>query len=76
MQCHEENEDFTGLDCEVFEAAAPMTMALSVLVTIEMLNALNRLHLTSAVFVKHDFVFKLQLLYLNSYIPQSSEPPC
>ncbi|MCJ0199680.1 cation transporting ATPase C-terminal domain-containing protein, partial [Clostridioides difficile] len=43
MQCHEENEDFTGLDCEVFEAAAPMTMALSVLVTIEMLNALNSL---------------------------------
>ncbi|XP_077062026.1 ATPase sarcoplasmic/endoplasmic reticulum Ca2+ transporting 1, like [Siphateles boraxobius] len=43
MQCHEENEDFTGIDCEVFEASAPMTMALSVLVTIEMLNALNSL---------------------------------
>ncbi|XP_056103242.1 ATPase sarcoplasmic/endoplasmic reticulum Ca2+ transporting 1, like isoform X2 [Rhinichthys klamathensis goyatoka] len=43
MQCHEENEDFVGIDCEVFEASAPMTMALSVLVTIEMLNALNSL---------------------------------
>ncbi|XP_056325030.1 ATPase sarcoplasmic/endoplasmic reticulum Ca2+ transporting 1, like isoform X2 [Danio aesculapii] len=43
MQCHEENEDFTGIECEVFEAAPPMTMALSVLVTIEMCNALNSL---------------------------------
>ncbi|KAJ8414183.1 hypothetical protein AAFF_G00050530 [Aldrovandia affinis] len=43
MQCEEDNEDFAGLDCHVFEAAAPMTMALSVLVTIEMCNALNSL---------------------------------
>ncbi|KAI5102938.1 ATPase, Ca++ transporting, cardiac muscle, fast twitch 1 like isoform X1, partial [Silurus meridionalis] len=43
MQCHDENEDFTGIECEVFEAAPPMTMALSVLVTIEMCNALNSL---------------------------------
>nr|XP_055031077.1 ATPase sarcoplasmic/endoplasmic reticulum Ca2+ transporting 1, like isoform X1 [Misgurnus anguillicaudatus] len=43
MQCHDENEDFVGIDCEVFEAAPPMTMALSVLVTIEMCNALNSL---------------------------------
>ncbi|ROL03937.1 Sarcoplasmic/endoplasmic reticulum calcium ATPase 1 [Anabarilius grahami] len=43
MQCHDENEDFVGLECEVFEAAPPMTMALSVLVTIEMCNALNSL---------------------------------
>lgn len=42
MQCSEDNEDFTGIHCEVFEAAPPMTMALSVLVTIEMCNALNR----------------------------------
>uniref|UniRef100_A0A668SLA6 Calcium-transporting ATPase n=1 Tax=Oreochromis aureus TaxID=47969 RepID=A0A668SLA6_OREAU len=32
-----------SLDCEIFEAAPPMTMALSVLVTIEMCNALNSL---------------------------------
>lgn len=43
MQCNEENPDFEGLDCEVFEAPEPMTMALSVLVTIEMCNALNSL---------------------------------
>uniref|UniRef100_A0A8C9VWE6 Calcium-transporting ATPase n=1 Tax=Scleropages formosus TaxID=113540 RepID=A0A8C9VWE6_SCLFO len=43
MQCTPENEIFHGIDCEVFEAAEPMTMALSVLVTIEMCNALNSL---------------------------------
>ncbi|KAM7370839.1 hypothetical protein PAMP_010354 [Pampus punctatissimus] len=43
MQCHADNEDFAGIDCEIFEAAPPMTMALSVLVTIEMSNALNSL---------------------------------
>ncbi|XP_023661163.2 sarcoplasmic/endoplasmic reticulum calcium ATPase 1-like isoform X1 [Paramormyrops kingsleyae] len=43
MQCHDENEDFAGVECEIFEAAPPMTMALSVLVTIEMCNALNSL---------------------------------
>ncbi|MBN3312451.1 AT2A1 ATPase, partial [Atractosteus spatula] len=43
MQCTEENPDFEGIDCEVFESPTPMTMALSVLVTIEMCNALNSL---------------------------------
>merc|ERR1711931_510745 len=43
MQFHDANEDFTGIECEIFEAEAPMTMALSVLVTIEMCNALNSL---------------------------------
>lgn len=42
MKCTEHNADFEGVDCEVFEAPEPMTMALSVLVTIEMCNALNR----------------------------------
>lgn len=42
MKCGEHNPDFEGVDCEVFEAPQPMTMALSVLVTIEMCNALNR----------------------------------
>merc|ERR1711971_1083954 len=34
-------EDFKGLSCEIFQAPEAMTMALSVLVTIEMANALN-----------------------------------
>uniref|UniRef100_A0A8C3VF17 Calcium-transporting ATPase n=1 Tax=Catharus ustulatus TaxID=91951 RepID=A0A8C3VF17_CATUS len=43
LQCKEDNPDFYGVDCVVFESPYPMTMALSVLVTIEMCNALNSL---------------------------------
>ncbi|XP_063286810.1 sarcoplasmic/endoplasmic reticulum calcium ATPase 1 isoform X2 [Pelobates fuscus] len=43
MQCIEESPEFEGLECEIFESPVPMTMALSVLVTIEMCNALNSL---------------------------------
>lgn len=42
LQCGPDNPDYQGLDCKVFESPYPMTMALSVLVTIEMCNALNR----------------------------------
>jgi len=41
MSCHPDNEMYKGFDCEIFGDAHPMTMALSVLVTIEMLNAVN-----------------------------------
>jgi len=41
MQCSTNPELFEGLSCKIFEDPHPMTMALSVLVTIEMLNALN-----------------------------------
>ncbi|XP_059169891.1 sarcoplasmic/endoplasmic reticulum calcium ATPase 1-like isoform X1 [Physella acuta] len=43
MQCPAEPRMFKGVDCSIFQAPEPMTMALSVLVTIEMLNALNSL---------------------------------
>merc|ERR1712242_421897 len=41
MQCYGQPEDFKGISCEIFQAPEAMTMALSVLVVIEMLNALN-----------------------------------
>merc|ERR1719244_1169569 len=43
MECYPNPENFKGISCEIFRAPEPMTMALSVLVTIEMLNALNSL---------------------------------
>uniref|UniRef100_A0A8B9LV30 Calcium-transporting ATPase n=1 Tax=Astyanax mexicanus TaxID=7994 RepID=A0A8B9LV30_ASTMX len=43
LQCSEGHADFAGVQCSVFESPYPMTMALSVLVTIEMCNALNSL---------------------------------
>ncbi|TSK72138.1 Sarcoplasmic/endoplasmic reticulum calcium ATPase 2 [Bagarius yarrelli] len=43
LQCAPDNPEFKGINCEVFESPYPMTMALSVLVTIEMCNALNSL---------------------------------
>jgi Ca2+ transporting ATPase len=44
LQCiTDETGIFKGVDCSVFHDPHPMTMALSVLVTIEMLNALNSL---------------------------------
>ena len=42
MQCIAEPRMFPGIDCSVFTHPKPMTMALSVLVVIEMCNALNR----------------------------------
>lgn len=42
LQCSGSGPEFKGIDCKVFTDPHPMTMALSVLVTIEMLNAMNR----------------------------------
>jgi len=41
MQCFSNPEEFKGISCEIFQAPEAMTMALSILVTIEMANALN-----------------------------------
>ncbi|GIY67676.1 hypothetical protein CDAR_214591 [Caerostris darwini] len=43
LSCFTEPEKFAGHECSVFKDPHPMTMALSVLVTIEMLNAMNSL---------------------------------
>jgi len=43
LQCPGEPEKFKGLSCDIFQAPEPMTMALSILVTIEMCNAVNSL---------------------------------
>jgi P-type Ca2+ transporter type 2A len=42
LSCVVDDPDFKGVDCKIFHDPHPMTMALSVLVTIEMLNAMNR----------------------------------
>ncbi|XP_054287357.1 calcium-transporting ATPase sarcoplasmic/endoplasmic reticulum type isoform X2 [Macrosteles quadrilineatus] len=43
LSCTPDSADFGGVDCKIFHDPHPMTMALSVLVTIEMLNAMNSL---------------------------------
>lgn len=67
MQCTEDNAHFEGVDCEVFEASEPMTMALSVLVTIEMCNALNRWALPR--YARHP---PLRPLPMSSTVPPAS----
>lgn len=42
LACQQDPSKFEGVDCAIFSDPHSMTMALSVLVTIEMLNALNR----------------------------------
>lgn len=42
LACLGGGDDFKGVDCKIFSDPHAMTMALSVLVTIEMLNAMNR----------------------------------
>ncbi|VDK38220.1 unnamed protein product [Taenia asiatica] len=43
LKCSVDKANFQGVSCSVFSSAKPMTLALSVLVVIEMLNALNSL---------------------------------
>ncbi|XP_055712414.1 calcium-transporting ATPase sarcoplasmic/endoplasmic reticulum type isoform X1 [Phlebotomus papatasi] len=43
LACLGGGDEFKGIDCKIFNDPHPMTMALSVLVTIEMLNAMNSL---------------------------------
>merc|ERR1712242_435188 len=56
MSCYSNPEDFKGLSCEIFQAPEAMTMALSVLVTIEMANALNSVSENQSLLVMHPWV--------------------
>ncbi|CAI8023215.1 Calcium-transporting ATPase sarcoplasmic/endoplasmic reticulum type [Geodia barretti] len=56
LQCTSENPDFADVSsCKIFSDLHPMTMALSVLVTIEMLNALNSLSENQSLLVMGPF---------------------
>lgn len=51
LACLGGGDEFKGVDCKIFSDPHAMTMALSVLVTIEMLNAMNRF--VSSKFLMH-----------------------
>ena len=72
MQCYGSPEQFKGISCEIFQAPEAMTMALSVLVTIEMANALNSVSENQSLLVMHPWVWtklfiseQWQLLWFN-----------
>merc|ERR1719266_3032085 len=56
MQCYGDPQNFKGISCEIFQAPEAMTMALSVLVTIEMANALNSVSENQSLLVMHPWV--------------------
>ena len=58
MRCEIEPENFADLDCAVFEDNHPNAMALSVLVTIEMLNAVNRFVVLNLSYLLNNFAFQ------------------
>merc|ERR1712088_845555 len=56
MQCYGDPQNFKGISCEIFQAPEAMTMALSVLVTIEMANALISVSENQSLLVMHPWV--------------------
>jgi len=75
LSCISGGNEFRGLDCTVFHDPHPMTMALSVLVTIEMLNAMNRLKLYFSVFINQLFLIWLFFYSLSENQSLISMPP-
>ena len=68
MQCPTDSINFIGIDCHVFSDLHPMTMALSVLVTIEMFNALNRSVELSLILCCHSCMIVLYSLLLGAVV--------
>lgn len=78
MQCLGGGPDFEGVDCGIFEDPHPMTMALSVLVVIELLNALNSVSENQSIFrmppwlnmwLMGAFFLSLGLHFMILYVP-------
>jgi Ca2+ transporting ATPase len=61
------NPEYHGLGCDVFQHETPMTMALSILVTIELLNALNS--------VSEDQSMLVMPPWQNPYVTPSAVSP-
>ena len=61
MQCVNEPDKFKGISCDIFQSPEPMTMALSILVTIEMANALNSLSENQSLFMMPPWINPLLL---------------
>merc|ERR1711935_1030755 len=77
-QCLGGAEAFEGVDCAIFEDPHPMTMALSVLVVIELLNALNSVSENQSIFrmppwlnmwLMGAFFLSLGLHFMILYVP-------
>ena len=56
-----EPDKFKGISCEIFQAPEPMSMALSILVTIEMANAVNSLSENQSLLVMPPWINPLLL---------------
>jgi Ca2+ transporting ATPase len=78
FKCGAGGKDWEGINCSVFEDPHPMTMALSVLVTIEMLNALNSLSENQSLikmpqwtnkYLLYDITLSMSLHMMILYIP-------
>jgi Ca2+ transporting ATPase len=78
MQCLGGGPEWEGFDCHIFEDEHPMTMALSVLVIIELMNALNSVSENQSMFrmppwlnpwLIAAFALSLGLHFMIMYVP-------
>ena len=77
MQCYGSPEDFKGISCEIFQAPEAMTMALSVLVMIEMSNALNSVSENQSLIVMPPWVsFYINIIYSFTFFIRPTPTCC